>query len=160
MLPGDIWFTLYYIQTSSPDPTFVQCLRKGIRIDQSSSSSVHQHACALHLLQNGLADNVFRRTASWRKYEQHITLARELVQSDTSQAAKTVLRAQRIISLRVICGRIWVSRVQAICDSERYQSREGCLRNASETQESHNARGIRCGRADLLTAERKWRPSV
>src|SRR6267154_5105507 len=117
MVSADMGLTLDDVKAGTPDPFFAQCLRERVRVNERSACRVHQHGMFLHLAQKICIDYVSRVLPARREHEEHVALARELVQFYAPDGAQVVLRGERLLK-RGVTRRAGVGRVYAVRETE------------------------------------------
>lgn len=117
MVSADMGLTLDDVEAGTPDPFFAQSLRERVRVDQRAARRVHQHRVFLHLAQEVCVDDVSRVLPARREHEEHVALARELVQLYAPDGAQVVLRGEGCLE-RGVARRAGVGRVYAVGEAE------------------------------------------
>ena len=117
MVSADMGLTLDDVEAGPPDPFFAQCLRERVRIYERAACRVHQHGVFLHLAEEVCVDDVARVLPARREHEEHVALARELVQVYAPDGAQVVLRGEGRLERGVARG-AGVGRVYAVREAE------------------------------------------
>jgi hypothetical protein len=117
MVSADMGLTLDDVKASTPDPFFTQRLRERVRVDERSTCRIHQHGMFLHLAQKIRIDDVARVLPAGREHEEHVALARELVEVYAPDGAQVVLCGEGRFEHGVAWG-ARVGRVYAVRESE------------------------------------------
>lgn len=94
VVSANLGLTFDDVKAGTPDPSFAQCLRERVRVNERSACCVHEHGMFLHLAQKISIDDVSRILPARSEHKEHITFARELVQFYAPDGAQVVLRGE------------------------------------------------------------------
>jgi hypothetical protein len=117
MLRPYLRLLLHYIKPRAPDPSLRQCVRERRRIDDRSTTIVHQHAGRAHLSQEGRIDEVPCGGTPGCQDKEDVTTVRERGEVYRRDGNEPVSGVELLIAggLRRSAG-AWG--VYAMCDAE------------------------------------------